>query len=200
MSVQRVYIVRHGETAYNYARRLQGFLPVPLNETGQAQATALGDYLKDTRIDMVYTSDLQRCTETAELACGGRDLTIVHDERLREVNLGQFQGLTRDQIAELYPLEYMRWSGNDAYVVPGGESRIMVKKRMHIAWKDIIATSTGEHIMIVSHGGAIRQLLLAILDTDSVSSTGIPNTSLTILNRHEEIWQAELLAATPHLT
>ena len=199
LSVQRIFIVRHGETAYNRARRFQGFLPIPLNETGRDQAQRLGSYLQQTQIDCVYTSDLTRCTETAELVCGDRSIDIIHDERLREHNLGQFQGLTRDQIADLYPLEFMRWRSNDAYVVPGGESRVMLRKRVITAWQDIISTCSGEQIMLVSHGGSIRQLLTAVFGDEVLASTRITNTSLTIIARTDDSWAMEKLATTPHL-
>ena len=104
MTVERVYLIRHGQTAWNVDGRWQGFEPVPLNSMGLAQARMLASSLC-APISAIYTSDLQRAVQTAEALAHGRGLTPQTDIRLREFNLGIFQGLTNEEIHARYPQE-----------------------------------------------------------------------------------------------
>ncbi len=199
MTIRRVLLVRHGETDYNSNGRWQGHLDVPLNAEGEYQAQCLAQHLKDTPLDAIYSSDLIRALDTARPVAVGRDLDIIPDVRLREVNLGRFQGLTRSQIAELYPLEHNHWHHDDGFIVPGGESRLQLQARMFAAFQDLTAAAEGETILLVTHGGSIRRLLLELFSPDALIGKGIENTSITILEKDDAAWRLVELAATPHL-
>ena len=118
----RLYLVRHGQTAWNAQKRFMGQLDIPLDETGRAQVAALGNRLKDEHVDMIYASDLSRAWDTAlaiesclashadpsalPAVAGYR---IKPDPRLREMNFGDWQGLTYAEIQERDPQNLAHW-------------------------------------------------------------------------------------------
>lgn len=199
MTVQRILFVRHGETDYNVAHRWQGQLDVPLNDTGRAQATALATYLAQTPIDLIYSSDLKRAFDTAKVVAMARKQSVIPEPRLREIHLGIFQGLTREQLREQYPLELMQWDTNDEFVVQGGESRRQLRERAAAAWEEITA-SAAKTLLLLTHGGTMRVLLPTIVPELGEERWRFPNTSITILERATNSrWRVLELGTTPHL-
>lgn len=199
MTIRRVLLVRHGETDYNINGRWQGHLDVPLNAEGEHQAQCLAAHLKDTKLAAIYSSDLSRALETARPLAAEQRLEIITDPRLREVNLGVFQGLTRNQIADLYPLEHDRWHHDDGFVVPGGESRLQLQARMFAVFQELTMTAAGETILLMTHGGSIRRLLLQLFSPEVLVGKGIDNTSITTLAKEGDEWRLIEFAATDHL-
>ena len=106
MTVERVYLIRHGETDWNTNGRWQGLLPVDLNDTGRQQAQRLATALLHEEIEAIYTSDLSRAEETAHIVGDVLGIVPVTDARLRELDIGVFQGLTLDEIKQRYPQHY----------------------------------------------------------------------------------------------
>jgi len=96
-------LARHGETDWNRERRWQGHSDTPLNDAGREQARALALELADERLDALYSSDLARSAETAEIVGGALGLAVRLDRRLREVDVGEWSGLTRGEVEERYP-------------------------------------------------------------------------------------------------
>lgn len=166
-AVLRIYIARHGETAWNAEHRMQGQTDIPLNEKGRKQAQALHELMKGIHLDAVYSSNLSRSHETALVATGG-----VEPEQLRDLgerNFGKFQGkITAD------PAVKPEWDArskdpNDA--LDGGESRAQFYERVQRALKSIlVAHPHGGTILIVAHGGTNQQLLRALLDLTDAES------------------------------
>src|SRR5262245_3515870 len=107
MAVERVLLIRHGQTDWNAAGRWQGFEEIPLNDEGWAQARALAAYLSNQngKINAIYSSDLIRAFQTASAIGEAFKLNPQPDPRWREMNLGIFQKLTRDEITARYPME-----------------------------------------------------------------------------------------------
>lgn len=89
----RFYLIRHGETDWNAAKRLQGMTDIPLNKNGEALAYRTGEAMKDIPLDLIYTSPLRRAVRTAELVRAERRIPIIADERLREISFGKYEGL-----------------------------------------------------------------------------------------------------------
>ncbi len=145
-------LVRHGETAWNAERRWQGHADPPLNERGRAQAEELAERLACERVDAVYTSDLRRARETADVLAARLGLEPVEDSGLREVDVGEWSGLTYDEIAE-------RWPGAERWQV--GEAPEAMAERVVAAARRIAAAHPGERVLVVSHGGPIRALFAA---------------------------------------
>jgi 2,3-bisphosphoglycerate-dependent phosphoglycerate mutase len=145
--VVTLWMVRHGETAWNANRRFQGWTDVGLTEAGQVQALQLAESLSSRRFDAVWSSDLSRAVETARLAYG----EPVSDARLRELNFGDLEGAVWD---DLTPRMRADLVGFDTFVAPGGESIVEFKSRV-IEFLDGLAA--GDHL-VVTHGGVIRML------------------------------------------
>ena len=124
MERAQLIIVRHGETEWNLKLIRQGHLDSPLTERGIAQAKALGQRLAQEKFVALYSSDLGRAVQTAEMIAAVTGHGIITDERLRERHLGIFQGLSGDEIRERFPEEHrLHRTVGPSYVIPGGESR-----------------------------------------------------------------------------
>lgn len=198
--VDQVWIIRHGETDWNVAGRWQGHADPVLNARGQKQAAQLARYLADSavQLDAIYSSDLQRAAQTAAAIRERLAVPLHYDPRLREFNLGVFQGLTGAEIQERFPEEYVMWRSPDmAYTIPNGESRLMLRDRVLAAWTDITANQAQRRLVIVTHGGTIRHLLEQLFP--DLPDFKLHNTSLTTLSRQNTNWQLIGLSQTPHL-
>ena len=197
MPVETVLLIRHGETDFNRERRLQGAMGVPLNDTGRQQARGLAERLRGSSIDAIFASPISRARETAAIVADALGLTVQEDQRLREINFGDFEGLTFAEVKARYPQAADRWeSGYLAYRAPGGESRLDVSRRMTAAWRDIISTEQ-RTVAIVTHGSAIMMFLGSMYAL--LPGAGVGNTSITTLRRRDDIWAIEGFAETPHL-
>lgn len=146
-----LYLVRHGETDWNRARRIQGRTDIPLNETGRAQARATGRLLTRRRWDAIYASPLDRARETAsiiaaELGLPGPGLLDAVVER----DYGEAEGLNFLEVEQRFP---------DGAEVPGRETREEVAARVVPALVALAAERPGQSLVVVSHGGAIRAAL-----------------------------------------
>jgi probable phosphoglycerate mutase len=198
------YLFRHGETDWNKQGRMQGSADVPLNSTGIMQAEALREFFDTQRVsgfslelDLV-SSDLQRAIQTAAIAFRIETIGPVRrDPRFRETNLGQAEGLTRDEVVKYFGFEmWSRWLSTceDSWFArfPGGESKAEVRDRAQAA---IFALSKEEarhqgHIVrrmaIATHGGLIRRLLHS-LSPDEAAPIEVVNGSVfrfTVENGH----------------
>jgi broad specificity phosphatase PhoE len=200
MAIQRVFIVRHGETDYNLTGRWQGNLDIPLNKAGREQAKHVAKIFADLSIGAIYSSDLSRAYETAYPIAQQISLSIQKDKRLQEIRLGIFQGLNRAEIAKTYPLEHNYWQNDDNYApAGGGESRIQMQARMYEFWSELITNETAENVVVVSHGGSIRWLLVRIFGLDAVMGKHFENTSVTTLEKTEQGWTLVKIADVAHL-
>jgi probable phosphoglycerate mutase len=146
--VTTILLARHGETDWNREGRFQGWADPPLNDAGRAQARELAGRLRDTRFDAVYSSDLRRAHETADIVAAPHDVPVVTDPGLREIDVGSWSGLTRAEIEERFP-------GAQHH---DGESREDHLARVLAAVERIARAHVGERILIVSHGGSLRAL------------------------------------------
>ncbi|MCY4466417.1 MAG: histidine phosphatase family protein [Chloroflexi bacterium] len=199
MPTETLLLIRHGQTDYNFQQRLQGTLPVPLNDAGRAQARSLAAYLAHRGIGAIYSSPMPRALQTAQIASERLEQKPREDARLGEIDYGCFQGLTKAESATQYPEAHRRWqTGYLAYRVPGGESRLDVQKRMQAAWEDILRVDAASTVAVFGHGSAIAILLgslFAVLPKKSLS-----NTSITTLKRRGDIWEIAGYGETPHLS
>jgi broad specificity phosphatase PhoE len=150
-------LVRHGETDWNAERRFQGHADPPLNDVGRRQARVLADELAGEQIDAVYTSDLVRARETAAILAGRRGIPVVALAELREIDVGEWQGLTWPEIEERYP-EGVRawhetgkgWQRGETYDELGG--------RILAVLQQIVAEHPDERVLVVGHGGTVRAI------------------------------------------
>jgi probable phosphoglycerate mutase len=169
-----VLLVRHGETAWNAERRLQGWAPVPLSERGRGQARTLAEGLV-TRfdIDAVTASDLRRARQTAELLADPLGVDVTVDDGWRERDFGVLQGLSYDAFDERHP-EYSLSQVGEAAIdarPDGGESLAELRDRALDAWDRVVATAgPDETHLVVTHGGPIYLVLGHLLDRSVIES------------------------------
>jgi len=152
----RILLARHGETDWNRIGRWQGHADPPLNETGRHQAAALAGRLTGDGVAAVYSSDLQRAGETARIVADRLRLPVVQDADLREIDVGSWSGLTRDEVRARYPDGFARWL--DGEIGHDGETREDLTDRVVSAVERIADAHPGETVLVVTHGGAIRAL------------------------------------------
>ena len=157
-------IVRHGETEWNAEGRIQGHTDIGLSENGAQQARSLGQRLADRQIDVAYSSDLKRTSETARLALGDRNVVLNETPRLREYHKGIFEGMTLTEIQTQFPDEYPKYLEKDlSYAPEGGETTRDVSTRMASIFQEIKAKHLDETVLVVSHGGALRAAMVSLL-------------------------------------
>lgn len=178
------YIFRHGETDYNAQKRMQGWVDIPLNANGVAQAHELAQKLSDISFDCIYSSPLSRALDTAKIVVGDKDTKIITDGGLREWNLGLLGGkIVRitdapidtpiDMMADTVNVPYALIS-NDDYVIPNGESYNMFGKRVYDAITNIAKNTDAQIIGIATHGGVAKVLIKSLTDVHW-SRVGMPN-------------------------
>ncbi len=164
METRLVYLVRHGEIWREDDRpRYVGQLDVPLSDRGRRQAADLGRRLRRARIAGLVSSDLSRARETAEIAGDALGLPCVQLPELREVSLGEWEGLPVREVARQFPGEY-RARGLDMgrYRPPGGESFEDCSARVVPAFHRLLASTRGD-LLLVGHAGVNRLLLCHVL-------------------------------------
>ncbi|MEG1413109.1 MAG: alpha-ribazole phosphatase [Acidaminococcaceae bacterium] len=163
--MKNIYLIRHGQTAANKIFRFQGHADNPLNQEGLEQAAQLGEYLQNLPLSAIYASDLTRAVQTATPLAKVHKLPITTVPALREINFGQWEGKTYEEIKALWPQEIEEFFRKPSSVqIVGGESFSTVQQRAWQALTEIIATQAEDtNIAIVSHGGTIRTLVCAVL-------------------------------------
>ena len=160
----RIIAIRHGETAWNVATRIQGHTDIDLNERGQWQAERAAMALADEPIHGIYASDLARAHATAQAIAShaARTQPVPHVHQhigLRERGFGSFEGLTHAQIASDWPHESQRWKQRDPeFSPPGGESLLQLRQRVLRTLADLGSAHVGQQIVLVSHGGVMDML------------------------------------------
>jgi broad specificity phosphatase PhoE len=204
-----VYLVRHGETSWNAEHRFQGHLDVELSRKGLAQAAAVAAWIATQPVHFaaLFSSDLKRAVQTAQII--GRRVELIPQlyRGLRELHGGEWQGLLRTEIEARFPGKLDLWDEQlDSFTVPGGESLRAVQRRIYATYEKIVAEHPGEAIIIVSHGAALTALLAAMHDWDLVETwhsrqARMGNTGVTVVahdhdrNKHDLI----LLNSSEHL-
>ena len=166
MTLRRLVLLRHGQTDYNVTGRMQGHIDSVLTEAGQAQAVAVAPEVARLGPDRLISSDLQRAVHTAEAVAAATNLPVKFDSRLRETNLGEWQGLTVAQVEEKWPGAIAAWRSDPAYTPPGGESRIEVVRRSRPVVDELdeeYADNPQGIVVMVAHGGMIAGLVCGLL-------------------------------------
>jgi broad specificity phosphatase PhoE len=157
----RLWLVRHGETDWNLEGRYQGISDVPLNANGRSQAQEMGKILASNGISYqaVYSSPLKRAYETAIIIAHWLRLPVCVDERLREMELGEWEAMLYAEIDGKFPEKIRERQTNAANThAPGGENAIVVAERMSQAADEIAASHPGEDVIVVTHGMSIKTL------------------------------------------
>lgn len=158
----RIVAIRHGETDWNVATRIQGQIDIGLNDTGRWQAERLAQALSDEALDVIYASDLARAHATAQALAHGAGVPLHTDSGLRERGFGVFEGLTFAEVEQRFPEQARRWRRRDASFGPdGGETLQVFYERAVGAVAALAERHRGQHIALVTHGGVLDALYRA---------------------------------------
>ncbi len=179
-----LYCVRHGETTYNVEGRLQGHSDLPaLSPLGQQQSEATAAALTGKPIEAVFASPLRRALQTAEIIGRRLQLAVHTDPRLKEIDVGVFQGQLRTDL-EMHQAEALRqWlSGDPDFVIPGGESRNQLARRGREAFEAIFRSGL-EQVVVVSHGGLLVSTIKSLMKIPLMDPPlALENCSMTTLS------------------
>ena len=164
MSKLRLFVVRHGETAWSRERRFAGSRDVALEPEGLRQCEAVARALAPQAVVAVYASPLERARASAELIAKPHRLPVEIDPAFGEMAFGEWEGLTREEVAARFPAAYEEWRHAPHLVrIAGGETLSQVAERARGAVQALAATHTGETIVLVTHAIVTRLIVLDAL-------------------------------------
>jgi probable phosphoglycerate mutase len=202
MGETELILVRHGETAWNRERRMQGHVDTVLSQAGREQAAALAERLARMRFAALYTSDLRRARDTAGAIAARTGHAVLCDPRLRERAFGLFEGLTVEEIRARYPLEFERFSARDPdFTVPGGESARAFRRRTLECLEEIARRHAGATVVVVTHGLVLDAVYRLACGLPHDVPRGVPllNGSLNRFAWDGQRWRLEAWGDVAHL-
>ncbi|SFU86239.1 2,3-diphosphoglycerate-dependent phosphoglycerate mutase GpmB [Xenorhabdus koppenhoeferi] len=189
----QVYLVRHGETEWNVARRIQGQSDSPLTEIGRSQAHLVAQRIKSENITHIITSDLGRTRQTAEIIAEACGCEVILEPRLRELHMGVLENRELNSLTS----EEESWrkglvDGTPNGRIPEGESMSELAIRMRAALEDCLNLPTGSRPLLVSHGMALVSLLCSVLGlpANSERRLRLRNCSISRVDYQNSPWLA----------
>lgn len=183
MSKTTLFLIRHGQTDWNVAGKIQGHADIPLNATGKEQAKKVAQFLKKKQASLaaLHSSDLQRAHQTAQAISELFALEIILASDLREGHFGKMEGLTKQERTDLYGL----MKEEEALEKAGGEPREQVVARVMNYLHGIAKKHKGQHVAVVTHGWLLHSLLTHLGHTVS-ELPALTNESITTVIWHED--------------
>ena len=197
-----IYLVRHGQTAWNREEIFRGRTDVPLDETGLKQAELAGEYLKEVKIDAIYSSPLSRALETAEKIARFHNLKVQPLEGIIDMSFGNWEGHAHQEIKKNDSETYRRWREEPHLVrLPGGESLDDVRVRSMAALEEVIRKHPGKALIIVSHRVVNKVLICGILGLDDSHFWQISQdpTAINLIQYRNGKYILSLMNETCHL-
>ena len=179
-----IYLVRHGQTEWNIKGKTQGHGNSKLTQKGIDQAKALADSISSLPIDYIYSSDLGRAVETAEIISNKFGLDVIETPALREMGFGKWEGLLIKEIQEEYKDIYHTWRNQPHLAeIPGGETLQIIKERTDKFLAELNEKYDGKHIVLVTHSVTARVILLSILNSsmENIYRINQGNTALNVI-------------------
>jgi 2,3-bisphosphoglycerate-dependent phosphoglycerate mutase len=195
-------LVRHGESTWNRQHRIQGQLDPPLSDQGHRQAALVAKRLAGRQLVGCYCSDLKRVVETAEPICEATGLEAVQMVGLREVYLGEWEGLHTRELAERYPDAWARWTEEPTWdLVPGGEGGAAFEARVAETLDTILKRHQHGDVLVVTHGGVIQIALHRVVGRPSrgLFPFRISNASITVIEKRGDRLIISAVNDTSHL-
>ena len=178
------YIVRHGQTNWNILGKTQGHGNSDLTAKGIEQATELAESIVNYPIDYIYSSDLGRAVQTAQILGDKLNIKVKETEALREMGFGEWEGLLIDEIKTNYANVYTTWR-NEPHLaqIPGGETLHLIKDRVDSFIQSLNEKYDNKHILLVTHSVTVRVMLLAFLNSgmENIYRIKQDNTALNIV-------------------
>ena len=197
----RLVVIRHGETEWNIQNRFQGHLDSILTLPGIKQAEAIADILKGETYDVIYSSDLERAKQTAEIIARSLNMRVHTEKDLREINLGVMQGLKKDEFIKKYPEVISKYHAEPDYVIPGGESKRKLYNRVTGILEKIIRRHKGHNILLVAHGGVLDCIIRHTFDIplNKQRNFSLYNASINRFAVEDGEWKLESWGETSHM-
>ena len=178
--------MRHGQSTWNHERRIQGQLDPPLSDEGRRQAARLGRRLAGREFAGLYSSDLKRAAETAQLVGQAVGVEPTPMAELREIYLGQWEGLRTEDLAARFPDAWARWTAEpDWDLVPGGEGAAAFEVRVGRALDALFRRHANGDVLVVTHGGVIQIALHHVVGRPGrgIFPFRIQNASVSVLEK-----------------
>lgn len=198
--MKKLFLIRHGITEQNEQRRYCGVTDVCLSSHGLRQVKLLDRSLSQEKITSIYTSPLNRCMETAGTIAESHSIKARSLQDLSEIDFGQWEGLTFDEIQTQYPEQIRRWfESPDTFVFPDGESVKGFRNRVLNSLNGILEEDG--NMVIVGHGGSLRFIICHLCDLgmNCLHSFELEPASVTVLEHHDESTVIRVLNDTCHL-
>lgn len=179
----KLFFIRHGQTDWNIKGKIQGSCDIELNDTGIKQAVELSNKVleENYKFSGIYSSPLRRAIKTAEILSGATNVEYASIEGLEEINLGEWEGLSWEEVNEKYPAEYEKWYNNRRYTKPpkGEAYQDMLERVLNAIYK--IIKENCNNVAIVTHSAVIMCLQCFITNTpfDEMTKFKTDNTSIT---------------------
>jgi probable phosphoglycerate mutase len=193
VGARSVLVWRHGQTAWNAKRRFQGQLDIPLDDVGREQAARAAALLASFSPSAILCSDLIRARETARPLADLTGLPVATDPRLREIDVGAWQGLTFEEVSERYPAEAADWRDGGEGRRGGGETLVEVGARgVAAVGEALVSIPDGGTLVVVTHGAAGRAIVASMigLPTPNWRSLGsLANCSWSLMREAPSGWR-----------
>jgi broad specificity phosphatase PhoE len=166
--MSRVYLVRHGQTAWNVGEIFRGRADIPLDETGKREVHLAGETLRDETLHAVYSSPLSRSMETAENIAKFHDISVTPLDAIVDISYGEWEGLGNQEVQQKYPELHALWLSEPHKVLfPGGESLDEVRSRTIAALDDLLVKHQEENFALVAHRVPNKVICCALLGLDN---------------------------------
>ncbi len=198
----RICLIRHGETAWNSERRIQGQIDIGLNATGEAQARAIRAELPAHSFAAVYSSDLLRAWRTAQIATAGLGFAVTPEPALRERHFGVLQGCTSHEAALQRPDAHRHHQARTPhYAFESGESLIEFSARVMAGLDRLATRHAGRSVLAFTHGGVLDAVHRAATGRalEAARDFPLPNAALNWLEHRNGAWQVVSWAECGHL-
>jgi broad specificity phosphatase PhoE len=199
-----LYLIRHGETEWNVSGRWQGHTDIPLNDVGKRQAELVANRLRaeEVRFDAIYSSDLSRAFQTAWAIGAAVGVAVQLFPPLREIDLGVWSGLTREEIQARYPIELSLLEQGQDIARGGGETNAALTKRVSESVRALAEQHPGETLCLVGHGGSLRALMRQSTKgaaLDALNAHHLNNASISVMVYENNTWELLSYNDTAHL-
>lgn len=193
-------LVRHGQTEWNIKDRFRGRVDVPLDTTGIEQAKKTGSRIaKEWLPAAIYASPLERTMKTAEIIASYYDLKVQDEPGLIDIDAGEWQGLTHEQVQQRWPELYKTWFSNpQSMQIPGGEGLEQVRERAMAALQRLADQHPDQTLVLVTHAAVIRTIILAALKlgNDRFWHIGQDTCAINVLDRQDGDYKVDMINNT----
>jgi len=198
----RIYLVRHGQTAWNKEEIFRGRTDVPLNETGLREAQLAGEYFREMEIHAIYSSPLLRAWETAQKIAEVQRLEVRSLQGIIDMCFGEWEGQSLKDVQEKDGQRFQQWKNEPHLVkIPGGETLDEVRDRAMAVLDKTIKSHSGKTLLFVSHRVVNKVILCSILGLDNSHfwQIGQDTTAINLIQHRDGKYVLSLLNEACHL-